>query len=286
MSELNEVVTRLSELSRKRAEPLFSGIEWPEEVDWNAWYTSPDFISIYGTPQYEALDLAQRRRLAFYEAVNFFSLNIHGERSLMTGLSARLYRSSTQSYSEYLQHFLDEENKHTAYFSRFCLKYCGKIYPDRHFALDHEYAEGEEDLLFFAMVMIFEEIASHYNLHMGRDTDLHPTPRAIHWMHYVDEARHLVFGRKLIERLLEMHWPGWSDEVRGRVQQRVAYYLKTMWAEYYNPSVYRDAGIPRAYDVAMLALESPICREHRVRASQRCIDFLSMHQLISEGFAV
>ena len=55
------------------------------------WFMSPELISIYGTSEYDKLDLKQKQILSFYESVNFFSLNIHGEKSLVEGIAHRLY---------------------------------------------------------------------------------------------------------------------------------------------------------------------------------------------------
>ena len=112
------------------------------------------------------------KRLSFCETVNFFSLNIHGEKRLIEGLARRLYRRGMEDLTAYLHHFLDEENKHMVYFGGFCTEYAGKVYPDRKVAFPREYAAGEEDFLFFAQVLIFEEIVDVYNVHLATDERL------------------------------------------------------------------------------------------------------------------
>ena len=54
------------------------------------------------------------------EAVNFFSLNIHGERMLVAGIAQRLYRTGHAETSRYLHHFLAEENRHMVLISLDC----------------------------------------------------------------------------------------------------------------------------------------------------------------------
>ena len=91
---------------------------------------SPDLISLHGTRHWDALDEQGRRVLSFFELVNFFSINIHGERMLIEGLAKRLYRKHAETVTPYLHHFLDEENKHMFYFGRFCNQYAGKVYAE------------------------------------------------------------------------------------------------------------------------------------------------------------
>ena len=143
MAEISKTVKRLSEISIKDYINPYSHLSWPEAIDESEWFTSPELISIYGTGWYEELSDAEKKRLSFYEAVNFFSLNIHGEKSLIEGLAARLYKKGNDEISPYLHHFLDEENKHMVYFGTFCMKYAGKVYPDKKLVFPREYAPGE-----------------------------------------------------------------------------------------------------------------------------------------------
>ena len=71
--------------------------DWPEELDPDAWYFTPELISIYGSPVWESLEESQRKRLSFTEAVNFFSLNIHGEKYLISEISRRLYNGDNNN---------------------------------------------------------------------------------------------------------------------------------------------------------------------------------------------
>src|SRR5207244_844073 len=143
------------------------------------------------------------------EAVNFYSLNIHGEKALLEGLAHRLYQPDLSEVSKYLHHFLDEENKHMVYFGEFCLRYAGKIYRDRKVAFPREYERGEEDFLFFGRVMIFEEIVDYFNRRMGNDERLSTVAREINRLHHSDEARHLTFGRRIVKELFEQWRPSW-----------------------------------------------------------------------------
>ena len=280
---LEATVERLCRVSVEQCIDPHSRIEWPERVDEDAWYTSPELVSLYGTSAFEELDEAQRKRLSFFEAVNFFSLNIHGERMLIEGLARRLYRRGQEAISPYLHHFLDEENKHMRYFGQFCTRYAGKVYPEKKLPFEHEFAPGEEDFLFFAKVLVFEEIVDVYNRRMARDERIAPIAREIHWLHHFEEARHLVFGRELVAELFARHRPQWPDEVLRGVRATLAAYLGATWKEYYNPDAYRDAGLDGAFELRRAALASHSGRAHRSEVSQGCLRFLLEGGILEEA---
>jgi hypothetical protein len=242
-------------------------------------------ISLYGTTYYSELSEPQQKRLSFLEAVNFFSLNIHGEKTLIEGLARRLYEKKSQTYSDYLHHFLDEENKHMVYFGGFCMRYAGKIYPDKKMNLERDYARGEEEFLFFAKVLIFEEIVDVYNVRMAQDERLAHISREINRLHHRDEARHLVFGRRIVAKLFEEFAPQWNTEVLQGVRKYLEQYLLATWREYYNPDVYRDLNMTRPYDISQNAFEQETSRAHRKEITRGCIRYLLSHKILeSEPF--
>jgi hypothetical protein len=266
MDALAETVRKLSAASRRRYQNPYDAIAWPDELDHHQWFTSPELVSLYGSPTWEALAEDRRQELSFWEAVNFYSLNIHGERALMEGLARRLYQPGLEEVAEYLHHFIDEENKHSVWFGTFCTRYAGKVYPDRNVSFPREFADGEEDLLFFAKVSIFEEIVDRYNVVMGHDDRLVPVARQINANHHAEEARHLVFGRRIVAELWRSWSPRWSSEQVAGVRRYLAAFVESTWHEYYNPAVYRDAGLADPWAVAGAAWDHPAgqARRHEV----------------------
>ena len=280
MRDFGTTVKRLCDASIKDYINPYSSFEWPEALDREQWFTSPELISLHGMDVYENLSDADKKRLSFYEAVNFFSLNIHGEKSLVEGLAERLYRKGNDEITRYLHHFLDEENKHMVYFGGFCTRYAGKIYPDRKMVIPREYEPGDEDFLFFAKVLVFEEIVDVYNVIMSRDERLVPVARQINLLHHRDEARHLVFGRQVVKDLFDRHSPGWSGETRLGVREYLKGYLVATWKEYYNPDVYRDFGFEAPFEIQKMAFEN--ARAHRKRISEGCIRYFLENEILDE----
>jgi hypothetical protein len=282
MTEFTKTVKKLCDASVKDYVNPYSYLDWPEALDIEQWFTSPELISLFGTEFYDRMTEAEKKRLSFYEAVNFFSLNINGEKPLVQGLAERLYRRGNEETTRYLHHFLDEENKHMVYFGGFCTRYAGKIYPDKKMVFPRDFEQGEQDFLFFAKVLIFEEIVDVYNVAMSRDERLVPVARQINLLHHRDEARHLVFGRQIVRDLFTNHSPRWSDETRQQVRNYLGNYLAAAWKEYYNPDVYRDCGFQDPLEIQEMAYQSAHARAHRKRISNGCIHYLLENNILDQ----
>ena len=274
IESLSDTAARLSRLSQRSYQNPYTAVAWPDAVDPERdWFSSPELLSVYGTPLWDNLDQPARRRLAFFEAANFYSLNIHGEKSLMQGLAGRLYRKDLADVADYLHHFLDEENKHSIFFGGFCTRYA-RVYRTRQVAWTESRPREVEDFLFFAKTMIFEEIADRYNWLQGRDARLHPVARFINNNHHFEESRHLVFGRQLVAALWNACAPDWGDAGVADVRSYLEQFLVASWREYYNPDVYADAGFEDPWGSAETAWSAPAQREHRRSVSAKCTQFL------------
>lgn len=279
-----KVASEMSKISEKNLSNPFGVLSsWPLSISpEEAWHMSPTLISLQGTPELEKLSLNQQRTLSFYEAVNFYSLNIHGERSLIQGLAERLHRKWPETISRYLHHFLAEENNHMVLFSAFIEKYAVKIYADRHLELPREYAEGEYDFLFFTRVLIFEEIVDYYNFTNAKEESLHPVSREINRLHRLDESRHLSFGRAIVQELFEEYFPGWNKNVLTEIRNYLSNYAVATLKEYCNPDMYRDAGLQNPTQLARLAWDSESSRKRRRAVMQKVTHFLLTHQILLE----
>ncbi len=282
MISLSDTAKKLSELSTKNYLNPYTYIDWAAEMPREQWFMSPELISIYGTETFEKLTEKEQQLLSFFEAVNFFSLNIHGEKPLVEGLAKRLYSKELKEFAVYLHHFLDEENKHMIYFGGFCQRYAGKIYRDRKLVIPREYEPGEDDFLFFAKVMIFEELVDMYNIKMSSDERLEPISRKINQVHHAEEARHLVFGRHMVEHLFQKYSSSWSPSTLIAMQDYLKNYVVATWKEYYNPDVYKDALLASPYELLEQAWNCSVQREHRKKISSRLLDYLKQRNMIVE----
>lgn len=277
--DFDQLLAKLSAVSEE--EFIDPGrLEWPAEADPDAWYFTPELISLYGSDIWESMDEAQRKRLSLTEAVNFFSLNIHGEKYLISEISRRLYTGEESELSRYLLHFVDEETRHMMYFSGFCRRYAEKIYPDRTM---HGKDSGDAELdmfLLFARINVFEEIVDHYNRIMAKDKRLAPVVREINRIHHVEELRHLNFGRNFLKHCLDRHIDDWDDARRQELRNHLSSYLQFVWKQYYNPEAYQDAGIDEAFEVWRVVTNAPRAVQHRNEVNQKRLSYLRKLHLL------
>jgi P-aminobenzoate N-oxygenase AurF len=283
METASDLAVRLTKASRKKFWDVYNSITWPDQLVEGAWMMPPELISIHGTSAWDALDEAQRKTLSKYELGNFFSLVLQGERPLVAGLSDRLYsRSNNKNITEYLHHFLDEENKHMVMFGEFCHRYIGKVYPEKKISLPREYAKGEEEVAFFCKVMVVEELGDYYNLVIEKDERCDPLVREINRMHHVDEARHLAFGRLYLAELFQQHSAKWTPEQLAGFRQWLVDYLRASWGDYYNPTMYRDAGLADSYELRQMAMAHPAGVALRRAASAKLVTYFIKNGLLTE----
>ncbi|HEY5603630.1 MAG TPA: diiron oxygenase [Gammaproteobacteria bacterium] len=282
---MDNVVTlsqKLSKASVKRYSNPYLEFDWPEVLSEDSWWFSPELSSLCGTAVYDVLPAEQQQRLAFWELVNFFSLNIHGEKALLQGLAKRLYSRWPTEISEYLHHFLGEENKHMTLFGTFCMRYANKVYPSKAYSLNENHIQSVEDFLFFARVVIFEEFVDYYNLYMAKDERLHPLCRAINQYHHNDESRHLAFGRKITQQLFESHAGDWGEDTVNGIRRYLGDYIQATWKEYYNPWVYKDAGFNDFYKTYLTAWRHESQKQLRQKISSHCFSFFVTSGILAE----
>lgn len=280
LAQVSETADRLSRLSARGHQNPYTLVDWPSAVDPERdWFSTPEYVSLHGTAVWAGLDDRARRRVAFHEAAGFYSLNIHGEKTLIQGLAARLYRSDLAGSAGYLHHFLDEENKHSVYFGGFCTRYA-RIYRSRQAPWRTDRPRDVDDFLFFAKTLIFEEIVDHYNRVQARDGRLHPLARFINDNHHREEARHLVFGRRLVTELWQA--ADWDQPTAAEIRDDLARFVTATWREYYHPDVYADAGLDDPWELAEAAWSAPDQRTHRRRVSGDCLRFLAAAGILTE----
>jgi hypothetical protein len=167
-------------------------------------------------------------------------------------------------------------------FGEFLRRYVGKVYPDKKIILPRKLAKGEEDVAFYCKVMVVEELGDYYNVAIQTDDRIEPIVREINRVHHIDEARHLAFGRSFLAEIFERHRASWSEEMLVAFRGWLAEYLKSSWGDYYNPTMYRDAGLPNDYQVRQTALAHPVCIEHRKRVSNKLVTYFIKTGLLSE----
>ena len=257
-----------------------AALDWPVELDPQAWQFTPELISIYQTPVWDSLSEFARRQLGFYEAINFFSLSIHGEKHLISEVSRQLYRDDDPDLNALLLHYIEEEARHMISFNEFCQRYAGKVYPDTSHPQDVTGNDALDTFLLFARIFLFEEIIDEYNRIIAADDRVAGIAGEINRFHHADEARHLAFERKFLHRQLDRLRPEWDQDTSRYVRDHLTGYLETIWKQFYNPQVYLDAGIENAAGILPEAFNHPAAVEHRRDLGMRRLSLLREMNLV------
>jgi hypothetical protein len=270
-------LNRLEKLAESGYYNPYTIFDWPDAIEPDKPWMSENLTTLAGTPMWDELTREQQIALTKFEAINFFSLNIHGIRELMSDVVMRIHERTYANVSEFLHHFIGEENEHMWFFAQFCLRYGGKLYP----ALPTLQADSvahlspvARELIVFARILIFEEIVDHYNAQMATDQTLPLIAREINRVHHQDESRHVAFGRMVFVNLLGQVATRDPAEVPV-VAEYLENYLQYSIGTLYNPAAYRDAGIPDALALRRRALEHPARVKAHDQVLKRTRSFLS-----------
>ena len=110
--------------------------------------------------------------------------------------------------------------------------------------------------MFFARVLLFEEVVDAINLRTARDPRVAQPVRAIHEYHHRDEARHLAFGREMLRRLWLEHAAAWSARERAATAAHLDGYLASVGRDLCSVDALRAAGLSEPHMLRRVALSS------------------------------
>lgn len=285
---VNLELNRLENMSESGYYNPYTLFDWPEKLESDRPWMSEDLVSLAGTEMWDELTREQQLELTRYEAINFFSLNVHGIRELLSEVVLRIHTRIYHDASEFLHHFIGEENEHMWFFARFCERYGGKLYPPQP-SLPVTAAEGlgeqATELVVFARILIFEEIVDYFNAAMATDESLPFIAQEINRVHHQDESRHVAFGRQIFVDLLDQMKAKSPEDVPA-VARYLESYLGYSLASLYNPAVYRDAGLPNPIGLRRRALTHPARAKAHDQILKRTRRFLDKCDLgVTEGVA-
>lgn len=279
---LQEVAGRLSRISREHRYDVYELFDWPGALPQDAYWMSPELTTCYGTQVWAGLDEAARIRLCRYEAVNFFSLNVHLIRDLIGEVADRIYTTRYPGLSEFFHDFIHEENEHAWFFAQFCQRYGGQLYPNRKLA---GAAPSDDtvlrDVVVFGRILIAEELCDVYNARMAEDDRLPPIARQINAVHHEDESRHIAFGRQIMRALHEEAVAHCTPEDVRAAAEYLARYISVCLRSFYNPAMYADADLPEHRTVRAKLVADPVRREAHQALMGRTVAFLERVGVLS-----
>ncbi|WP_067709253.1 diiron oxygenase [Nocardia yamanashiensis] len=260
-AKLDAVLERLSELSRRGYYNPYTRFDWPPHVDRDSWWMDQEYLTVHGTR--ESLDTAAAIRLSQAETINFFSLHVHGIRELMGEVAVRIHTPRFRRASEYLHHFLGEENDHMWFFAEFCNRYWDGVYPapaPSPIAATMN-AGPWTDFVVFSRILVFEELFDYYNARLATSTAVPPIVAELHAAHHHDENRHVAFGKRLVEWLYTEALENDGGPGKAAVATYVKKYIEHSVASMYNPRCYAHAGVDNPLALRRRLLGDPARRQ-------------------------
>jgi hypothetical protein len=274
MNTLASHIERLIAASDAAEFGTFSRVCFAAQLDADRRIMPEHLLSLYHHPVYSSLSREQKWQLGLLETVNFFSINIHGERSLVAGLADRLYRGKTpwdsHEASRYLQRFIHEENSHSHMLAEYCQRYYGRVMPDNAMKLDRSTLTPiAEDLLFFGRTLVLEGFLDYVNTQAIRDPELDPTTQAVHRAHHGDESRHITFDRAVLSAIVEHVRDAGEAEALQTVSAQLGRYLQVSMRRLYSAGIYRSIGLSNGFELCqqVRALPQRLALEQRWMAS-------------------
>lgn len=251
-----ELTEKLVGFSTTRHINAFTHFDWPDAIEEDQFWFSPDALSVSHTDLATELTPEQLLRLAKWECINSFSLNTNGERELIHSVTQVMDELPLGETKEYLYHLINEENQHMWYFQKFCMKYAGKVYPNKNLPMGvAQISRPLEHFMVFSRILLFEEIGHYFNIINSKDERVHPFIREINQAHYSDESRHITFGRKVLAQLAREGLQ--TQEDLDYASQELKKTLIVNYNALYNPSMYRDAGLDRPMMIRSKLIDDP-----------------------------
>jgi hypothetical protein len=276
------ILDRLVSMSERDYYDPYRLFQWPEGVEQDAFWMSPELLTVHGTSVGAELTATQLKQLSKWESVNFYSLNVHGIRELLTEIVARIHSPGYELTSEYFHHIIGEENEHMWFFATFCLRYAGKIYPNASITFSGPGIPEADTFLVFARLLLFEELVDVFNQKMAQDERLDPTIRKINAVHHQDESRHIAFGRQIVALLHAELRQVLPVEKLAALEAYLKRYIRSSAESLCNPAVFRDAGIENPYEARRRTLADPEFDRYIARAFKRSTAFLASESIISD----
>jgi len=235
-------------------------------------------LSLYGTPEFDALCATARMRLSQYEFIALAQSGIALGRLFLRSTAARLERTTSEAEYAYLLHEMREEAGHSLMFLRLIAE-SGLRAPDGRTSVPGaaslvSRSLGAELPYWFAMV-VAEDVPDRFNRFVRREsaTPVCPLVRQIVTLHAIDEARHLAYAKRRLESAVEG---------RSRIALRFATPLldrlfNRFVRTYFWPraEIYELAGLGRGATWRDLALRNPVRRRAVARLVAPTLRFLA-----------
>ena len=219
----------------------FTEIDWELPMGDRDYYLPQQWLPLFGTPQWEAMDETQRMIYSRHECASLFSAGIWFETQLMQLVLRHLLEIPVTSPAHrYLLIEVADECRHSSMFGEFIRRadtptYVPTVDADLE-ALRH--VPGGR-ALGYLLILAMEEILDAVNRSTMRDESVHPVSRAIAKIHVLEEARHVSFAKTYLAEV----WPSLEAEERDAVRSLAPPTVAKVVSLLINPDLFEALGI-------------------------------------------
>ena len=182
---------------RKSYDPVVD-IDWDAPIDPDKFFLPPQMVTLYGTPEWDAMTRDQQRELSRQQLVNMLSAGIWFENILNQALLRSIMHTNPTSRStQYMLTELGDETRHMVMFGKTIDRIGGIPVRPKLFqrmiinALPFTFRGP----VLWGAALVGEEIFDSLQRQILDDPDLQPIVRRLMRIHVTEEARHIQFAR-------------------------------------------------------------------------------------------
>lgn len=214
-------IKKLIDVSHQKFMDVDSVIPWKDGINKNLLPKTPETSWIYGTPYWDELTEEQRKEMMWMEVARDVSMFIWLEQCLpplyVGYVNTYKDRLSPEIY-EYLMIFSKEEIIHTLMFRRFLKLGNLPLYsaPTGPYVQLYEKLPHLHPVIGILWTLTVEWAAETTAIYGTQDDAIEPLTRKMFYEHHMEELRHIMFGRRLIESFFNTA----SDEEKHIVRQQ------------------------------------------------------------------
>lgn len=193
-----EFAERLLKGSVKRSYQPVVDIDWDAPIDPDKFFLPPQMVTLYGTPEWEALSRSQQIDLSRQELVNILSAGIWFENILNQALLRDLmHRNPTAKTTHYALTELGDETRHMIMFGKTIERVGGTPVRPKLFQrmIINSLPLVFRGPLLWGAALVGEELFDALQRQTMEDPDLQPIVQRLMRIHVTEEARHIQFAR-------------------------------------------------------------------------------------------
>ena len=193
-----EFAERLLKGSVKKSYAPIVDIDWDAPLEPDKFFLPPNVVSLYGTPQWDAMTREQQIELSRQELVSILSAGIWFENILNQALLRDLmHKNPTSNATHYALTELGDETRHMVMFGKTIdRRRCIPVRPRLHqrIVINSLPFAFRGNVLWVA-ALVGEEIFDSLQRQIMEDPELQPIVQRLMRIHVTEEARHIQFAR-------------------------------------------------------------------------------------------